>query len=335
MACTFRTLFLATLATASVASSQCKDGTCEGADPVGTGSALLQTKKSTANVKTHAWRARAPLAAAHIVESHACIPGVLQEAHLSAIRHHASLLATGTRTSVQQPELTSGMWTDEMESWKNTCTGKTHGDACTVMKNQQPVPGKCSTQGEDKKQWCEIGQFESCAKWNVVEGASCNVMSMTGICKQATGRLEWFADPLAGKSGTVTVPVLACSMHGEATLVLPGATPDPQPDPQPESGTTGAGSTATLDNAGFRMVTSLCCPPEMESFFNRLLDSMGLQVCSKPHIQGLMHWFTCVPDMDFQYVLDVINNGNPCKYWGAKGAVCPSLTPQCQGTWCR
>merc|ERR1719258_318170 len=40
------------------------------------------------------------------------------------------------------------------------------------------------------------------------------------------------------------------------------------------------GSTATLDAAGFKSVTSLCCPPEMEVFFTRLLSSTGLQVCS-------------------------------------------------------
>ena len=58
----------------------------------------------------------------------------------------------------------------------------------------------------------------------------------------------------------------------------------------------------------------------MEIFFRELLDSMNFEVCSAPHVQGLMHWFTCVPDMDFQYMLDVIHNGNPCKYWAPKGA---------------
>merc|ERR1719159_2398687 len=52
------------------------------------------------------------------------------------------------------------------------------------------------------------------------------------------------------------------------------------------------GADAPLDAAGFRATTSLCCPHEMEMFFTRLLDSMGLQVCSWPHIQGLMHWFS-------------------------------------------
>lgn len=98
------------------------------------------------------------------------------------------------------------------------------------------------------------------------------------------------------------------------------------------------GASASLDAAGFKAVTSLCCPPEMEVFFERLLGSMSLSVCSKPHVQGLMHWFSCVPDMDLAYLVDVINNGNPCKYWGtlfATGPNCPPLSAQCEGKYCR
>jgi hypothetical protein len=95
------------------------------------------------------------------------------------------------------------------------------------------------------------------------------------------------------------------------------------------------GATAPLTASGFMAVTGLCCPGETETFFNRLLASMGLDVCSKSHVQGLMHWFSCVPDMDYQYLMDVINNGNPCKYWTASGSACPALSEECEGKWCR
>lgn len=85
----------------------------------------------------------------------------------------------------------------------------------------------------------------------------------------------------------------------------------------------------------FKEVTSACCPSEMEIFFRELLDSMNFEVCSAPHVQGLMHWFTCVPDMDFQYVYDVIMHGNPCKFWAPKGQECPTLSAECAGEWCR
>lgn len=94
-------------------------------------------------------------------------------------------------------------------------------------------------------------------------------------------------------------------------------------------------TTIALDAEGFKTITSLCCPEKMETFFNRLLDKFGYDVCSKPHVQGLMHWFQCVPSMDFQYLLDVIQNGNPCKYWSPKGQTCPTLSEQCAGQWCR
>jgi len=95
------------------------------------------------------------------------------------------------------------------------------------------------------------------------------------------------------------------------------------------------GATAPLNASGFRDVTSLCCPWQVEVFFTRLLDSLGQDLCSKPHVQGLMHWFSCVPDMDFNFMIDVINIGSPCKYWAAKGATCPTLTPKCNRTYCR
>lgn len=89
---------------------------------------------------------------------------------------------------------------------------------------------------------------------------------------------------------------------------------------------------ASLDAAGFLAVTSTCCAWKMETFFNRLLGSMGYSVCSKPHVQGLMHWFTCVPAMDFNYVLSVIANGNEhgCKFWSKFGEACPAI----DGTHC-
>merc|ERR1719329_573907 len=99
----------------------------------------------------------------------------------------------------------------------------------------------------------------------------------------------------------------------------------------------GYGLIAPLDAQGFLDVTSMCCPMEMERFFNRLLEARGYYVCSKPHIQGLMHWFACMPQMEFQYVLDIIANGNPCKFWAPIGQSCPDLVgglPDCGGSWC-
>mmetsp|Transcript_39755 Transcript_39755/g.69096 ORF Transcript_39755/g.69096 Transcript_39755/m.69096 type:complete len:207 (+) Transcript_39755:22-642(+) len=85
--------------------------------------------------------------------------------------------------------------------------------------------------------------------------------------------------------------------------------------------------TASLDATGFLAVTSTCCAWKTEVFFSRLLEDMGYRVCSKPHFQGLMHWFTCVPAMDFQYLLTIIANGNEhgCKFWAKNGDACPAI----------
>jgi hypothetical protein len=120
------------------------------------------------------------------------------------------------------------------------------------------------------------------------------------------------------------------AVRRHAALLVSGAKPSSSAS-QPAT----SGATASLDAAGFKDTTSLCCPMETEQFFNRLLESKGFDVCSKPHVQGLMHWFSCVPDMDFQYVLDVINEGNPCKYWAPKGTTCPALSAKCDVKWCR
>mmetsp|Transcript_97039 Transcript_97039/g.177836 ORF Transcript_97039/g.177836 Transcript_97039/m.177836 type:complete len:230 (+) Transcript_97039:112-801(+) len=85
--------------------------------------------------------------------------------------------------------------------------------------------------------------------------------------------------------------------------------------------------TAPLDATGFLSVTSTCCAWKTETFFTRLLESMDYRICSEPHFQGLMHWFTCVPAMDFQYLLEIIANGNEhgCKFWAKNGDACPAI----------
>jgi len=135
--------------------------------------------------------------------------------------------------------------------------------------------------------------------------------------------------PAPASANNEEEPVLAPSSASGASL-KPASSAAPAAAPSAASG-----ALVSLDAKGFKEVTSLCCPPEMEVFFNRLLDSLDLDVCSIPHIQGLMHWFSCVPDMDFQYVLDIISGGNPCKYWTPRGSDCPSLSPKCAGQYCR
>jgi len=373
------------------------EASCASAGPDGVpGNTLLQTKKSSEAVKIHAIE-QSSMPSAHLADSGMCISLQLQEAHLTAIRHHATLLSSGARTGARAGTSAVLKEPGNIDTQaKAACSiegaMQATGDPCTMNGES----GMCSMHGMDAVLRCDIGQFEACKDQQ--QNAICSVKGMTGTCHAVTGwpKYDEYQNPVG------TNNVYACNY--EPTPIEPPTQPPTEPKPEPEptpevssslkeavlKGTTtlpivsnspfsmggrividqgtameeyntiigfgslllqdplkydhGAGVTvlsaaggapASLDAAGFKAVTSLCCPPETEAFFNRLLDSMGLQVCSKPHIQGLMHWFSCVPDMDFQYMLDVINNGNPCKYWAAKGAECPILTPTCEGKWCR
>lgn len=141
-------------------------------------------------------------------------------------------------------------------------------------------------------------------------------------------------DAVTDSSGPTMAPCEDCS-EGESDPCQGCTEAALVQAPMPDDRWPVDGKTAPLDEIGFRSVTELCCPPEMEAFFNRLLESMSLRVCSKSHVQGLMHWFTCVPEMDLSYMVDVVLNGKPCRYWAGTDADCPDLTEECQGHWCR
>jgi len=186
------------------------------------------------------------------------------------------------------------------------------GTACTFSGKQ----GTCalSPSAQHGQMGCDIGQWAACKDQGAAHrfdpskppktGGACTASGLQGTC-EVGGR---------PRVGNQFISYLTCQLSEART------------------GTSGA--SASLDAAGFLQTTSLCCPVEMETFFNRLLDSMGHNVCSKPHVQGLMHWFSCAPAMDFQYMIGVINNGNPCKYWAPKSTTCPILSSECQGKWC-
>jgi len=188
--------------------------------------------------------------------------------------------------------------------------GKTPSEACSWLSQSNPcsvdmgsgMPAKEGTCSQSAMSWCNVGQSAPCASEE--PGAKCIFEGIEGTC---------IPPPQNGGINVCNIwPVEDSSTPSSAT-----------------------GASASLDGAGFKATTSLCCPSEMETFFNRLLESRGFSVCSKPHVQGLMHWFSCVPDMDFHYMLDVMANGNPCKYWAPTATDCPALSPECAGSWCR
>jgi len=259
---------------------------------------------------------------AHLEDSRECLPSSLQGAHLNAIRLHAARLAGKSSSKLQKKK-----------EKKDVLSKK---DLLEEEESSHQLP---DIEGEGGDEECSSAEMQ--AAWQ------------SGRCNSLNGPENECKSSVAGStcgSGTATCAMDKCCSSLACTGPAPTTPVDPAPeeDKEEEEQTTpvapgkeegpppiGRGADASLNAGGFKMVTSLCCPPEMEAFFNRLLESKGLSVCSQPHIQGLMHWFSCVPDMDFQYMLDVIANGNPCKYWTTKGSTCPAISDQCAGKYCR
>jgi len=234
---------------------------------------------------------------AHLMEARDCVPMELQEEHLKAVRHHARFLAAQHREGV--------MLVGQQK-----------------QKAAQPPGGPPSL--EDMMTPAPPAQSGPPSLEDMATPAPAEEAPQSG-----PPSLEDMMTPAPASANNEEEPVLAPSSASGASL-KPASSAAPAAAPSAASG-----ALVSLDAKGFKEVTSLCCPPEMEVFFNRLLDSLDLDVCSIPHIQGLMHWFSCVPDMDFQYVLDIISGGNPCKYWTPRGDDCPSLSPKCAGQYCR
>jgi len=271
-------------------------------------SALLQTKSSLgkhasfASVEEHLLGRKS----AHLQETAICLPAGLQDLHLSAVRRHTALLSIGKQKQVGSEEAAHKAC--EMPNQPD--------DACTLL----DTPGICALSPRMALA-CDIGQWTACK--SSMAGFPCVAATQEGSCE------------VGGVTPGVGEPTyLSCELGAATSPPVIVDTPAPVA-PAAVASAPLTGATATLDAAGFKATTSLCCPSEMELFFQRLLDFKGYSACSKPHVQGLMHWFSCVPEMDIQYMIDVIDSGNPCKYWALKGQTCPALSAQCEGHWCR
>lgn len=245
------------------------------------------------------------LESTYLLESQHCLPNGLQEAHLQALRRHAALLSTKER----KPEalMYVGAQAGADHFYAEDYRVFTVGDEIIIGE------GTATEESNVIKKVEYAGQGAPDAYGKIYTTSPITNQQPWGT----KAKRVVTATAASSSSATATVSLSAAS----ATVAASSSDPDAE--------------TASLDAAGFKLITSLCCPTDMETFFNRLLASRGLQVCSKAHIQGLMHWFSCIPDMDFNYLLDIINNGNPCKYWAPIGSTCAALSPECQGKWCR
>lgn len=293
----------------------CEQAVCENASPKDTAQAsvMLQTRRALENARVVAQSITDLSFSAIFEDSRSCVPETLQEAYKQATTPLAEYTSLGNGTSCRGEKWSSGGW-PKRQSGVSTVNGC--ATTCSARKDctafdfsaDKPIAGQnvCWLFGHSAVQGDTDG-YTICYEKTAVYFANVYQATATTTTTPATTTTKAPSTPTTtteGSTTTIQAPTIDC-----------------------------AG--LSLDAGGFKDATSLCCPQSMEVFFTCLIESMGLNVCSKPHVQGLMHWFSCVPDMDFSYMLDVINNGNPCKYWGEAGKACPALSAQCAGTWCR
>jgi len=78
-----------------------------------------------------------------------------------------------------------------------------------------------------------------------------------------------------------------CPVKGENCRDFPVCHPDAYP------AASQAGSSATLNEAGYAAVAMRCCHKEMEPFVRRQIEAMEFKVCDEGALQGFLHWFDC------------------------------------------
>jgi len=290
----------------------------------------------------------ASLRALHLEESRSCVSMTLQEMHLQSIRKYAAMLAAGHMSSRHKKKASAGdgaLAKQTTPKRKHSLTAIAAQPSLEVTTALDPYTYPDTTaEATTEAATTKAPTTETAAtEAPTTDAPTSEAPTTEAPATEAPTTMAATTDAATTEEGpslesTSTNAPTTEAPTTEAPTTEPPVTEAPTTEaPATESpATTSPGIDCTqFDADGFKEVTSLCCPEKMEVFFTGLLLCTGRKVCSKPHVQGLMHWFTCVPDMDFQYMLTVINDGNPCKYWSPKGQTCPTLSVECEGEWCR
>merc|ERR1719310_1108102 len=241
-------VFMALAAVVSRATLQaaCKDDAiCSEAEPsAAAGSALLQFKTNSDNSGHEVAdndNSRPPKMSLHHVSQRICVQSTLQDAHLKAVRKQASLIASGVRVAPAPA--------NSILKSREVCSGKTAGDACTLALGQDTAAGQCAPYGTER--FCDIGQFKVCRSEKA--GDACETRGVKGQCTYATGYKDF--DHITG--GDTTVSINACQPDAATPVQYVGLALH-QLQQAPAS-VANEGAIASLDAAGFKSVTSLCC----------------------------------------------------------------------------
>lgn len=93
----------------------------------------------------------------------------------------------------------------------------------------------------------------------------------------------------------------------------------------------GNGSTNPLNEVGYQKTAQLCCHHEMTVFIERVLASLGNEVCDTTDFIGLVHWYDCTNDgRSYTALVQELQKGTsrPCPWLGT-GTFCPVQDENC------
>lgn len=79
------------------------------------------------------------------------------------------------------------------------------------------------------------------------------------------------------------------------------------------------GSTATLDEAGFKAVADLCCAADMDTFIRRVIESLNLKLCHEAGLLGLVPWYTCPQERSAEWARNQWKVPAMFVKWGSAG----------------
>jgi hypothetical protein len=98
-----------------------------------------------------------------------------------------------------------------------------------------------------------------------------------------------------------------------------------------DMGAVASGELATLNEAGYRSVVSLCCSEQMKLFLKRAIESEGLAICDEGGVSGTVIWFDCADDgQTYDVLLQKLHEGTegPCPFLRS-GPECPARQDDC------
>jgi len=92
-------------------------------------------------------------------------------------------------------------------------------------------------------------------------------------------------------------------------------------------------STVSLNQAGYKAISGLCCNYEMEEFIRRIVSTEKLKVCDEGGLQGVAPFHTCENAQNYSLLLKEVLQGTSglCPWTGSETGACKKGSGSCGG----